>query len=328
MTQVWDPGQQWLHNHYWTCYFTGPTTDFSADVLSISPHLGVVLDATGKVYRAGTAQVFQGVIVGQTGVNLRAQVTFALIVVFDPGGRPLDAPILEDRDGALEATLNAITNLSINIVPLYVDNFDFHRLKATIHDLTKLEYGLSLYGVYFLIESHCTDNIRVHGPFLFESHSADSIKVTGAPREMRRKMKGNSNIDCVGILETIELQLEVKGVIESIVEHFSTLRRKSNRQLMKIDLRIVILENKGCQGNCASRSKSCYGPQNTSMYFTYISFTKDASALIVLKSKRDTEQCSYDSAKSLWTSLRKIIIPSLEISEALPFVALLEVLVE
>ncbi|XP_016442604.1 protein MANNAN SYNTHESIS-RELATED 2-like [Nicotiana tabacum] len=142
-------------------------------------------------------------------------------------------------------------------------------------------------------------------------------------------MKGNSNIDftaCVGILETLKLQLEVKGVVESIVEHFSTFSMKSNRQLITIDLSIVILENKGCQGNCASRSKSCYGPQDTAMYFRYISFTKDTSALIMLKAMRDSEQSAYDSAKSLWPSLSKIVIPSLEISEALPFVALLEVL--
>ncbi|OIT30720.1 hypothetical protein A4A49_13438 [Nicotiana attenuata] len=318
MSQVWDPRKQRLHNLYWTCYFTRPTTDFIADALVFSPHLGVVLDATGKIHKEGTAQAFQGVLVGQTGVNLRAQVTFAVIVIFDPGGGPLDAPILEYRDGALEAILKAIANLSINTVPFSVDNVDF---QATIHYLTKSEYGLSLYGVYFLVESCCADSISVNGAFLFESHFADSHKFTGALGDPLRNMKGNCNIDstaCVGILEPLELQLEVKGVFESIVEHFSTLSRKSNRQLITIDLRIVIRENKGCPGNCASRSKSCYGPQDTSMYFRCIGFTKDTSALIVLKAKWDTEQSAYDSAKSLWPSSSKIIIPSIEISEALP----------
>ncbi|OIS96017.1 hypothetical protein A4A49_04114 [Nicotiana attenuata] len=273
----------------------------------------------------GTAQAFQGVLVGQTGVNLRAQVTFAVIVIFDPGGGPLDAPILEYSDGVLEAILKAIANLSINNVPLSVDNVDF---QATIHYLTKSEYGLSLYGVYFLVESRC--EIRVNGAFLFESHSADSHKFTGVPGDLLRNMKWDCNIDstaCVGILEPLELQLEVKGVFESIVEHFSTLNRKSNRQLITIDLRVVIRDNKGCQGNFASRSMSCYGPQDTAMYFRCIGFTKDTSALIMLKAKWDTEQSAYDSAKSLWPSLSKIIIPSIEISEALPFVALLVMLV-
>ncbi|OIT19984.1 hypothetical protein A4A49_39467 [Nicotiana attenuata] len=327
MTQVWDPGKQRLHNLYWTCYFTRPTTDFIADALVFSPHLGVVPDATGKIHKEGTAQAFQGVLVGQTGVNLRAQVTFAVIVIFDPGGGPLDAPILEYRDGVLEEILKAKANLSINNVPLSVDNVDF---QATIHYLTKSEYGLSLYGFYFLVESRCAVSIRVNGAFLFESHFADSHKFTGAPGDMLRNMKGECNIDstaCVGILEPLELQLEVKGVFESIVEHFSTLSRKSNRQLITIDLRVVIRENKGCQGNCASRSKSCNGSQDTTMYFRCIGFTNDTSALIVLKAKWDTEQSAYDSAKSLWPSLSKIIIPSIEISEALPFVALLVMLV-
>nr|XP_033516392.1 protein MANNAN SYNTHESIS-RELATED 1-like [Nicotiana tomentosiformis] len=171
---------------------------------------------------------------------------------------------------------------------------------------------------YFIVSIRATATdlyiIRVNGAFLFESHSADNIKVTGAPGELRRKMKENSNIDFTAcVLETLELQLKVKGVVESIVEHFSTFSRKSNRQLITIDVRIVILENKGCQGNCASRSKSCYGPQDTALYFRYIGFTKDTSALIMLKAMRDIEQSAYDNAKSLWPSLSKIVIPSLEI---------------
>ncbi|OIS98385.1 hypothetical protein A4A49_00073 [Nicotiana attenuata] len=302
---VWDPGISFKSKSL-TCYTA--TTDFSADALAISPHLGVVLDATGKVLREGTAQVLQGVIVGQTGVNLRAQVTFALIVVFNPGGGPSDAPILEDNDGVLEAILKAIANLSICIVPLSVDNFCFHQLKATIHDITKSEYGLSLYGFYFIIESHSADSIRVTCAFLIESYSADIIRGTGAP----------------------DIDPEVKGIVESIVEHFSSLSRKSNGQLINMDLRVVILENKCWQGNCASRSKNCYGPQNTTMYFKNRGFTKDTSTFICLKARRDYEQFAYNSAKSLWPSLCKIAIPSLEISEGLPFaafVALLEVLV-
>ncbi|OIT01819.1 hypothetical protein A4A49_08300 [Nicotiana attenuata] len=266
MTQVWEPGQQWLHNHYWTCYFTRPTTDFSADALAISPYLGVVIDATGKVLRERTAQVLQGVIVGQTGVNLGAQVNFALIVVFDLGGGPSDAPILEDSDGVLEAILKAIANLSICIAPLSVDNFCFHQLKATIHDITKSEYGLSLYEFYFIIESHSTDNIRVTCAFFIESYSADITRGTSAPGELQRKMKGSSNIDttaCLGKFDTLDIHPEVEGIVESIVESFSTLSRKSNGQLINMDLRVGMLENKCWQGNCASRSKNCYCPQNT-----------------------------------------------------------------
>lgn len=44
---------------------------------------------------------------------------------------------LKTEKGVLEAILKAIANPSINIVPLSIDNFDFHKLKATIHDLTK-----------------------------------------------------------------------------------------------------------------------------------------------------------------------------------------------
>lgn len=82
---------------------------------------------------------------------------------------------------------------------------------------------------------------------LFESYSADIIRGTGAPGELQRKMKGSINIDttaCLGKFDTLDIHPEAKGIVESIVERFSTLSRKSNRQLINMDLRIVILENK------------------------------------------------------------------------------------
>ncbi|KAK4370048.1 hypothetical protein RND71_009523 [Anisodus tanguticus] len=85
-----------------------------------------------------------------------------MIVVFGPGGGDFDVLILEDKDGVFEALLKAITNLFIYNALLSVDNFDRLYLKATIHNITKSKYGLSLFGFYFCIESHSADNVRVN----------------------------------------------------------------------------------------------------------------------------------------------------------------------
>ncbi|XP_016486037.2 uncharacterized protein LOC107806402 isoform X1 [Nicotiana tabacum] len=125
MTHVWDSIGHSLHHHYCARYFTRPTTDFNA------PHLGLVLNVAGQFHREGTAQVLQIVIAGKTGVNPRAQVTFEMHVVFDPGGGPLDVPILEARDGVFEATLNAIATLFIYNAPLSVDTLDLQDWKTS-----------------------------------------------------------------------------------------------------------------------------------------------------------------------------------------------------
>lgn len=115
-----------------------------------------------KVTKKGIAQVLQGVKAGKTLVYI-VQVTIEIIVFFDPGGGTFGVPILEDSDDVIEAILKAIANLFPYITSLFVDNSDDHHLKATIHDITSGEFGLSHLGFYVLIGSHHSDSIRVDG---------------------------------------------------------------------------------------------------------------------------------------------------------------------
>ncbi|KAK4351495.1 hypothetical protein RND71_030808 [Anisodus tanguticus] len=120
-----------VHN-YWICYFTRPSTDVFTAALAIALYRDVVLDVAAKSHRKGIAQVRSSAIAEQTGKNLRGQVTIEMVIVFDPGGGTFYVPILEDKDGVLEAISKDITNSFICIAPLSVDNFDLHHLTSKV----------------------------------------------------------------------------------------------------------------------------------------------------------------------------------------------------
>ncbi|KAJ8535554.1 hypothetical protein K7X08_023274 [Anisodus acutangulus] len=120
-----------VHN-YWICYFTRPSTDVFTAALAIALFHDVVLDVAAKSHRKGIAQVRSSVIAEQTEKISRGQVTIEMVIVFDPGGGTFYVPILEDKDGVLEAISKDITNSFICIAPLSVDNFDLHHLTSKV----------------------------------------------------------------------------------------------------------------------------------------------------------------------------------------------------
>lgn len=116
------------------------------------------------------------------------------------------------------------------------------------------------------------------------------------PSVNMKKTKEKSNIDsiaCLGMFATLQLQPQVNGVVESMVDRLKTLSSKSNGKFIAVDLR---LEKKGCQGNSASKSKSCYGPQEIAMFLRKIGFNKDTT-IYLTQSRWDS---SLDALKDLF----------------------------
>lgn len=92
------------------------------------------------------------------------------------------------------------------------------------------------------------------------------------------KETGKSKVDsvaCLGMFGTLELQPEVREVVDSMVERLRTLSRKSDGHFIAVDLRVDILEKKGCLGG--DGSKTCYGPDEISTFLQKIGFDKDAT---------------------------------------------------
>ncbi|KAJ9537561.1 LOW QUALITY PROTEIN: hypothetical protein OSB04_030294 [Centaurea solstitialis] len=106
----------------------------------------------------------------------------------------------------------------------------------------------------------------------------------------REKLSG-----MLGHVRNLELQPEVQEVVDSMVERLKTLSRKSDGQFVAVDLRLEMLDNKGCQGSGDS-SKKCYDPQEIAMFLKKLGFDKN-SAIYLTQSRWDS---SLDSMKDIF----------------------------
>lgn len=114
--------------------------------------------------------------------------------------------------------------------------------------------------------------------------------VTYFPSLNMRKTDEKSNTNslaCLGMFGTLDLQPEVREVVDSMIERLKTLSRKANGKFIAVDLRVDMLEKKGCQGNGATKSKSCYDPQEIAVFLRKIGFDKDTT-LYLTQSRWDS----------------------------------------
>ncbi|GFQ05645.1 uncharacterized protein at1g04910 [Phtheirospermum japonicum] len=127
-------------------------------------------------------------------------------------------------------------------------------------------------------EEHISDNIEP----IFRAKGNVRL-VTYFPSVNMKKNKEKTNTDslaCLAMFGTLEPQTEVREVVDSIIDRLKTVSRRSNGQFVAIDLRIDILEKKGCHKNGGSGSKSCYGPQEIALFLKKIGFEKDTTVYV------------------------------------------------
>ncbi|KAI3455722.1 hypothetical protein Pfo_012385 [Paulownia fortunei] len=127
-------------------------------------------------------------------------------------------------------------------------------------------------------EEHIADNIET----IFRTKGNIRL-VTYFPSVNMKKNKERTNSDsiaCLAMFGTLEPQTEVREVVDSIIDRLKTVSRKSNGQFVAVDLRIDILEKKGCHKNGGSGSKSCYGPQEIALFLKKIGFEKDTTVYV------------------------------------------------
>ncbi|KAL3522033.1 hypothetical protein ACH5RR_014867 [Cinchona calisaya] len=128
------------------------------------------------------------------------------------------------------------------------------------------------------------------------------------PSVNMRKTEENSKIDsvaCMAMFGSLNLQPAVREVVDSMIERLRTLSRKANGELIAVELRVDILEKKGCQGSGTSRSKSCYSPQEIALFLRKIGFDKDSTLYL-------TQYSSLDALKDFFpkTYAKEGIIPT------------------
>ncbi|XP_047179923.1 protein MANNAN SYNTHESIS-RELATED 1-like [Vigna umbellata] len=115
------------------------------------------------------------------------------------------------------------------------------------------------------------------------------------------------SVACLAMYESLELQQETHDLVDSMVERLKTLSRKSDGQFIAVDLRVEMLDKKGCQGS-DGKEKSCFNAQEVAMFLRKIGFEKDTT-IYVTQSRWDE---SLDSLKDLFpkTYTKESIIPA------------------
>ncbi|CAH9090554.1 unnamed protein product [Cuscuta epithymum] len=119
--------------------------------------------------------------------------------------------------------------------------------------------------------------------------------------------KSTDSIACLAMFGTLELQPDVREVVDSMVERLRTLSQKSSGQFVAVDLRVDILEKRSCQGNGSPGSKSCYSPHEIADFLTKLGFNRDTT-IYLTQSRWDS---SLDSLKELFpkTYTKESIMP-------------------
>ncbi|KAJ1405872.1 putative O-fucosyltransferase, plant [Sesbania bispinosa] len=120
--------------------------------------------------------------------------------------------------------------------------------------------------------------------------------------------KGDTDsVACLAMFGSLELQPEMREVVDSMVERLRTLSRNSDGQFIAVDLRVEVLDKKGCQGD-NDGEKSCYNAQEIAVFLRKIGFDKDTT-VYVTESRWDS---SLDSLKDFFpkTYTKEAIIPA------------------
>ncbi|GMH17550.1 hypothetical protein Nepgr_019391 [Nepenthes gracilis] len=95
---------------------------------------------------------------------------------------------------------------------------------------------------------------------------------------MKKEEKSDADsFACLAMFGTLELQPEVREVVDSMVQRLGTLSWKSGGRFVAVDLRVDVLEKKGCRGNGDTRSKSCYHAREIAAFLRKIGFDKDTT---------------------------------------------------
>lgn len=154
------------------------------------------------------------------------------------------------------------------------------------------------------------DYIAKHVEPIYRSKGSVRLATYFPSINMRKagKKSDADSVACLAMYGSLELQQEIHDLVDSMVERLKTLSRKLDGQFVAVDLRVEMLDKKGCQGSDGDKEKSCFNPQEVAVFLRKIGFDKDTT-IYVTQSRWDE---SLDSLKDLFpkTYTKESIIPA------------------
>jgi len=142
------------------------------------------------------------------------------------------------------------------------------------------------------------DYIAKHVEPIYRSKGSVRLATYFPSINMRKagKKSDADSVACLAMYGSLELQQETHDLVNSMVERLKTLSRKSDGQFVAVDLRVEMLDKKGCQGSDGDKEKSCFNPQEVAVFLRKIGFDRDTT-IYVTQSRWDE---SLDSLKDLF----------------------------
>ncbi|KAJ7952036.1 O-fucosyltransferase family protein [Quillaja saponaria] len=154
------------------------------------------------------------------------------------------------------------------------------------------------------------DYITEHVEPIYKSKGNIRLATYFPSVNMRKSAKKSysDSVACLAMFGSLDLQPYVHEVVDSMVERLRTLGRNSDGKFIAIDLRVEMLENKGCQESSDEGDKSCYNAQEIALFLRKIGFEKDTT-IYVTESRGGS---SLDSLKDLFpkTYTKEAIMPA------------------
>ncbi|CAI0442223.1 unnamed protein product [Linum tenue] len=118
---------------------------------------------------------------------------------------------------------------------------------------------------------------------------------------------GSDTLACLAMFDTLELKPEVNEVVDDMVARLKTLSHNSGGRFIAVDLRVDMLEKKGCNGG-ASATKSCYNAHEIALFLRKVGF--GSGTVIYLTQSRWDE--SLDVLKDIFpkTYTKESVMPA------------------
>lgn len=115
---------------------------------------------------------------------------------------------------------------------------------------------------------------------IFQTKSYLRLATSFPSINLRLNDKQNDDLDtttCLAMFGSLELKTEIQEVAEQMVLRLQTLSHKSDGKFIAVDLRVDVLEKKGCKEAGGQGRQSCYSAQEVGDFLKKIGFDGDAT---------------------------------------------------
>ncbi|KAL3743966.1 hypothetical protein ACJRO7_013249 [Eucalyptus globulus] len=119
--------------------------------------------------------------------------------------------------------------------------------------------------------------IRTHIKPLFKAEGSLRLETPLSSINMKRAEGTNilDPITCLVIFRTLQLQTEVRQLVNRMIGRLKTSGGESNGQFIAVDLRVEALQSNSCQQSGSAEMKFCYHAQDVGEFLTKIGISNE-----------------------------------------------------